>query len=140
MPASEAQIRANQQNAQRSTGPKTPEGKERSRANALKHGLTGEGVALSNEDAAEVERVYSAFEADFRPTDEMGRILIRRAATYAVRMERSVIQETAALDRAHPRSPGRGRGQRGRPRRGRPSGDVRPLEGRLPGPQVRGRR
>ncbi len=98
MPASEAQILANRKNAERSTGPKTPEGKERSRANALKHGLTGAGVALTTEDAAEVERVYSAFEADFRPADEMGRILIRRAATCAVRMERSVLQETAALN------------------------------------------
>ncbi len=97
---------------QRSTGPKTAEGKEQSRRNALKHGLTGAGVALTTEDAAEVERVYSAFESDFRPSDEMGRTLIRRAATCAVRMERSVLQETAALNRAHPRSPGRGRGER----------------------------
>ncbi len=98
MPASEAQIHANRENAARSTGPKTVEGKERSRANALKHGLTGAGVALTTEDAAEVERVFVAFEADFRPTDEMGRILIRRAATCAVRMERSVLHETAALN------------------------------------------
>ena len=97
MPASEAQIRANRANSLKSCGPKTPEGKERSRANALKHGLTGGGVALINEDAAEVERTYSAFEADFRPSDEMGRLLIRRAATCAVRMERAVLQETAAL-------------------------------------------
>jgi hypothetical protein len=98
MPASEAQIRANQQNSLKSTGPKTPEGKERSRANALKHGLTGEGVALTAEDTAEVERMFVAFEADFRPSDEMGRALVRRAAVCMVRMERSVLQETAALN------------------------------------------
>ena len=97
MPASEAQIRANRANSALSTGPKTPLGKETSRANALKHGLTGAGVALTNEDAAEVERMYSAFEADFRPSDEMGRLLIRRMATCGVRMERAVLQETAAL-------------------------------------------
>ncbi len=56
MPASEARILANQRNAQRSTGPKTPEGKEQSRRNALKHGLTGAGVVLPERDAAEVER------------------------------------------------------------------------------------
>ncbi len=55
MPASEAQIRANRENAARSTGPKTDEGKERSRANALKHGLTGGGIVLPEADAAEVE-------------------------------------------------------------------------------------
>ncbi len=97
MPASEAQIRANQQNAQRSTGPKTPEGKERSRANALKHGLTGAGVVLRNEDSAEVERTFRELEADLRPSGLMGRVLVRRVATCIVRMERSVLQETAAL-------------------------------------------
>ncbi len=98
MPASEAQILANRKNAERSTGPRTAEGKERSRANALKHGLTGAGVALATEDADEVERVYAAFQADFRPSDETGRMLLRRAATCAVRMERAVLQETAALN------------------------------------------
>ena len=40
MCATQAQIDANRKNAQRSTGPKTAEGKSRSRQNALKHGLT----------------------------------------------------------------------------------------------------
>ena len=97
MPASEAQVRANRENAKKSLGPTSVAGKEKSRRNALKHGLTGEGVALTNEDAAEVERMFVAFEADFRPSDEMGRLMIRRAATCAVRMERGVLQETAAL-------------------------------------------
>jgi hypothetical protein len=38
--ATEAQIAANRRNAGRSRGPKTRAGKNRSRANALKHGLT----------------------------------------------------------------------------------------------------
>src|SRR5438132_62932 len=39
--ATEKQIEANRQNAQKSTGPKSDEGKEQSRANSLKHGLAG---------------------------------------------------------------------------------------------------
>ncbi len=97
MPASEAQILANRRNAALSTGPKTPEGKEKSRANALKHGLTGAGVVLPNEDAAEVERMFDGLEAEFRPSDDAGRVLARRLATCAVRMERAVLQESAAL-------------------------------------------
>jgi hypothetical protein len=97
MPASEAQILANRRNAERSTGPKSARGKEISSRNSLKHGLTGEGVALTNEDAAEVERTFHDLEAEMKPSGPMGRLLVRRIATMAVRMERSVLQESAAL-------------------------------------------
>ena len=97
MPASEARIAANRANSLKSSGPKTPEGKQNSRRNALKHGLTGEGVVLPNEDAAEVERRLVAFEDELRPVGEVGRALVRRAAVCSIRMDRSVEQETAAL-------------------------------------------
>src|SRR5690348_684694 len=43
-PATEARTYRNRQNAQHSTGPRTPEGKRRSSQNARKHGLTADGV------------------------------------------------------------------------------------------------
>ncbi len=98
MPASEAQILANRRNAALSTGPKTAEGKERSRANALKHGLTGDGIVLSPVDAPEVERLTTELEAELRPSGNVARALVRRVATCIVRMERSVAQETATLN------------------------------------------
>ena len=97
MPATAAQINANRQNAQRSKGPVTSEGKERSRQNSLKHGLTGEGIVLTAEDAAEVERRVAAFQDELNPSGEIGRALVRRAAVCSVRMDRGVEQETAAL-------------------------------------------
>jgi hypothetical protein len=97
MSTSAARILANQANATRSTGPKTPEGKARSRANSFKHGMTGEGIVLSNEDAAEVDRRLAAFEAELKPSGEIGRALVRRAAVLSVRMDRGVSQETAHL-------------------------------------------
>ncbi len=99
MPISEAKLAANRRNALRSTGPKTPEGKERSRRNALKHGLTGEGVALPTEDQAEVSRRFAALQADLRPSNELSEQLVRRVAFLSVRLRRSEKHETAETAR-----------------------------------------
>jgi hypothetical protein len=53
------QIEANRQNASRSTGPHTDEGKLRSRRNAVRHGLCAETVVEIIEDTDD----YSGFEA-----------------------------------------------------------------------------
>ncbi|WP_435020770.1 hypothetical protein TA3x_002012 [Tundrisphaera sp. TA3] len=97
MPATPAQIEANRKNALKSTGPVTEEGKARSRANALKHGMTGAGIVLPKEDAAEVERLTDAFRAELKPEGEVGAALVRRMAVHVVRMDRAVVQESAAL-------------------------------------------
>jgi hypothetical protein len=97
MPATEAQIAANRANAARSTGPKTEDGKARSRGNALKHGLTGDGVVLPDADAAEVERLSRAFRSEMKAPGEAGQILAHRMAVLAVRMDRSSDQAMATL-------------------------------------------
>jgi hypothetical protein len=95
MPASVAQIAANRRNSQLSTGPKTDEGKEKSRRNALKHGLTGEGVALPDEDAAEVADRFQAIESELQPSGVASRLALRRFAYLSVRLERCERAETA---------------------------------------------
>ncbi len=100
MPSSPARIAANQANSLKSSGPRTAEGKARSRGNSLKHGLTGEGVVLLAEDAAEAERRVAGFEADFRPRGEAAVFLVRRAAILSIRMDRCVEQEAAATSEA----------------------------------------
>jgi hypothetical protein len=98
MPTSEAQIRANQANGARSKGPLTAETRAISSRNSLKHGMTGAGVVLLEEDISEVERLSLAFEKEFDANGEAGRALARRMAVSAVRMDRSVVQEFAARD------------------------------------------
>jgi len=51
----EAQINANRLNAQKSTGPVTPEGKARSSLNALKSGIDAWSHIIPGEDPAELE-------------------------------------------------------------------------------------
>ena len=97
MPTSQARILANQANAKLSTGPKTPEGKEASRANALKHGLTGAGIVLPAADAAEVDRRAASIAAETNVSGVIGHSLARIAALNSVRIERGADQQTAAL-------------------------------------------
>ena len=56
------QIEANRRNALKSTGPRTELGKQASRCNAVRHGLTAETVIGALEDAED----YKAFEATSR--------------------------------------------------------------------------
>ena len=96
MNVSEARRLANQANAQHSTGPKTPEGKADSSANALTHGLTASKL-MPVREAAEVTRRTAAFAQELRPRGEVGMTLVERAATLSIRMERCVAHENANL-------------------------------------------
>ncbi len=97
MPASEARIQANRQNAQRSTGPETEPGKLASRGNAYKHGLTGSGVVASEEGSAAVARLSATLHHEMRPATALGAILVDRLAVLAVRLDRCARQESAAI-------------------------------------------
>jgi hypothetical protein len=58
-------VKTNRANAQLSTGPRTPAGKQRSSLNALRHGLTGQIVVMPTEDLeANLLTLAAAREAD----------------------------------------------------------------------------
>ena len=97
MATSEARINANRSNGALSKGPTTPEGKEKSRANSLKHGLTGAGVVVPEGAAAELERKSAAYARELNAQGEVGLDLARRAALNMLRMNRCVDQQGAAL-------------------------------------------
>src|SRR5262245_38881078 len=65
--ASDRQRTANRRNAARSTGPRTIAGKERSRINALQHGLTAQTVVPVLEDADDYRAFEAAIAASQRP-------------------------------------------------------------------------
>ena len=83
---------ANQRNAQSSTGPVTPEGKETSKMNALKHGLTAMKPYLPSEEAD-----YLAFAASYheriQPETDFERLQSATAIDLQWRLRRIPVME-----------------------------------------------
>jgi hypothetical protein len=65
--ATPAQITANRANAQKSTGPRSAEGKSASRFNALKHGMDAASVIIPGEDPAIYDALAVNYQRDYRP-------------------------------------------------------------------------
>ena len=65
----EAQINANRLNAQKSTGPTSPQGKAASSLNALKSGIDAWSNIIPGEDPAELEALTAQFVPHFHPAD-----------------------------------------------------------------------
>src|SRR5262249_9765552 len=85
------------QNAQKSTGPKTEEGKRRSRMNALKHGLTAKTVLLAEEDPAEFRQLMLGWFEAKRPQDKGEASLVERGVYALWQLERSNRSQAARL-------------------------------------------
>ncbi len=92
------QIEANRRNALKSTGPITSEGKEHSRCNAVRHGLTAETVIGSLEDAEDYEAFEAAVIADYDAETAVQRELVLRLASVLWRLRRSTAIESALFE------------------------------------------
>src|SRR5262249_37321313 len=88
---------ANRRNAERSTGPKTPEGKNRSRFNALKLGMAAKLPVLPGEDAEAYQARIETWTADLRPRNDVERDLVQRAARASWQLERAVFIQAVIL-------------------------------------------
>jgi hypothetical protein len=96
--ASQKQLEANRANANRSAGPKTAEGKRRSRLNALKHGLSARDIVVWDEDPLEFEDFRAKVEADLSPVGIIQYELTDRAAGLLWRLRRMPKLEAAHLE------------------------------------------
>jgi hypothetical protein len=94
---SDAQLAANRRNAQKSTGPRSTEGKAVSRLNALKHGMRAEDVVLPNEDPEEYARRLEEWTEAYAPDDPAGQYLVDRAVRASWRLDRCARAERAML-------------------------------------------
>jgi hypothetical protein len=91
------QIEANRRNALRSTGPKTEDGKRRSRQNAVRHGLTSETVIAALEDIEDYQAFEAAVIADYDARTAVERELVLRLASLLWRIRRATAIETDLL-------------------------------------------
>ena len=92
------QIEANRRNARKSTGPNTEEGKQRSRCNAVRHGLTAETVIGALEDAEDYKAFEAAITADYDAQSAVERELVLRLASLLWRLRRATTMETGLFE------------------------------------------
>jgi hypothetical protein len=92
------QIDANRRNAGKSTGPTTEEGKQRSRCNAVRHGLTAETVIGALEDAEDYGAFEAAIIADYDAQSTVERELVLRLASLLWRLRRATTMETGLFE------------------------------------------
>jgi hypothetical protein len=92
------QIEANRRNARNSTGPITQEGKQRSRCNAIRHGLTAETVIGALEDAEDYQAFEAAIIGDYDAQSAVERELVLRLASLLWRLRRATTMETGLFE------------------------------------------
>src|SRR5438309_3261610 len=92
------QMEANRRNALRSTGPTSPGGKQRSRCNAVRHGLTAETVIGALEDAEDYKAFEAAITADYDAQSAVERELVLRLASLLWRLRRATTMETGLFE------------------------------------------
>src|SRR6516165_7995466 len=92
------QIEANRRNSLKSTGPKTEVGKNTSRCNAIRHGLTAETVIGALEDVEDYKAFEAAVIADYDAQSAVERELVLRLASILWRLRRATTMETGLFE------------------------------------------
>ena len=97
----ESQRKANRQNARKSTGPRTEEGKQRSAQNGLKHGLLARDAVMADEDPAEYDRQFQLLEENIFPKNAIEFALVRQIADAEWRIRRIARIEAGLVSHQH---------------------------------------
>ena len=81
----------------KATGPRTPGGKQRSKSNALKHGILSKGLLLKDESRAEYDSLLKGLQEDWKPQGTLETILVENLATLLWRKRRVLQAESAEI-------------------------------------------
>lgn len=95
---SKAQIKANRQNAKRSTGPTSIQGKLKVSQNAITHGIFAASPLLPNENAEEFKNLSQGIAEIYPPVDAIAAGLVERIILAIWRQKRLRIAEAAKLE------------------------------------------
>src|SRR5271157_1890362 len=102
------QAEANRRNAQKFTGPRTPQGKQQVRLNALKHGLDADpfvqGMLALHEDPRAYYRLLGDLLVSLRPANPHQRLQVEDIAR--LRVEKQRIQRARRLGGEQEAGPG----------------------------------
>ncbi len=103
----EKQIEANRVNAQKSTGPRTEAGRNTSRLNAVKHGLTGHLDVMTDDERHARDTFMAGIIDSLKPADALERQLAHSIADGYWRINRaSAIENNFFAADAHNQEPG----------------------------------
>jgi hypothetical protein len=97
-PPSPARIAANRANAQKSSGPRTPEGKRRSSLNSLKLGPDTTRFLTLSDNPAVFRSLFDSYCRRFRPADPFEYNLVERMARAAWKLDFLAVIENEAID------------------------------------------
>ena len=98
--SSQRKITANRRNAQRSTGPKSQEGKSASSRNATRHGLASEKLTvLPGESQDDLDALIESITGEFKPATDTERHSVDRMVQARWKLARLQRWEAAAFER-----------------------------------------
>jgi hypothetical protein len=96
--ATQAQILANRRNAQKSTGPRTSEGKNAISQNAVKHGLLVRQTIISSEKKADFELYRELMITELAPATPLESMLAERIVSLSWRLRRAGYIQNQTID------------------------------------------
>ncbi len=88
---SKAKLAANRRNAKKSTGPRTAEGKDHSKHNAVTHGMTARSPLLPGEDAGQLLARQCALRDDMQPRNRLEAELLDTVGAHMFRSDQAAL-------------------------------------------------
>lgn len=96
--STQAKIIANRRNAQKSTGPRTREGKDAASKNSIKHGLLAHKTVISLENQADFYKERDRILSDLVPESPMESMLAERIVDLSWRLNRIGCIQNQTID------------------------------------------